>query len=200
MARLSMTDVGRHAKAAGFTGKDLTIAIAVAYAESQGNPDAIGDGGKSIGLMQIHLPSHPQYTKAQMLDPGANMRAAKQIQSSGRGWMNWTQYRLGIYALYMPQAEVAAQRIEPKGGILAAPAQAGTRLPDTSAGIQAPWQAVTDAIRFLSVGRNWGRIAEITLGGILLVVALSILARPVTEPLAKTAVKGAKLTATKGVL
>lgn len=42
--------------------------LATAKCESNLNPKAIGDKGKSYGLWQIHLPSHPTVTKAQALD------------------------------------------------------------------------------------------------------------------------------------
>ena len=37
--------------------------------ESGFNPNAIGDHGKSYGLVQIFLPSHPTISKANALDP-----------------------------------------------------------------------------------------------------------------------------------
>jgi hypothetical protein len=37
--------------------------------ESGFNPKAIGDGGTSFGLVQIHLPAHPYVTKEQAFDP-----------------------------------------------------------------------------------------------------------------------------------
>jgi hypothetical protein len=37
--------------------------------ESGWNPEAVGDGGTSIGLVQIHLPAHPDVTREQALDP-----------------------------------------------------------------------------------------------------------------------------------
>ena len=42
-------------------GLDPKLALAVAKQESGFNPNAIGDGGKSFGLFQIHTPSHPDY-------------------------------------------------------------------------------------------------------------------------------------------
>lgn len=37
--------------------------------ESSLNAKAIGDHGTSFGVAQIHLPAHPDITKAQALDP-----------------------------------------------------------------------------------------------------------------------------------
>ena len=42
---------------------------AIAKCESNFNPKAIGDHGKSIGVFQIHLPAHPDVSKVQALDP-----------------------------------------------------------------------------------------------------------------------------------
>ena len=43
--------------------------LATARCESGLRPGAIGDGGHSFGLFQIHLPSHPSVTRDQALDP-----------------------------------------------------------------------------------------------------------------------------------
>ena len=41
----------------------------VAICESGLKENAVGDGGNSYGVLQIHLPSHPLVTKEQALDP-----------------------------------------------------------------------------------------------------------------------------------
>lgn len=53
-------------------GVDPSLALAVAQQESGFNPSAVGDGGKSFGLFQIHQPSHPDYRGG--TDPEANAR------------------------------------------------------------------------------------------------------------------------------
>lgn len=40
----------------------------IIHCESYGNPNEIGDNGTSFGLVQIHLPAHPEVTKEQALD------------------------------------------------------------------------------------------------------------------------------------
>src|SRR3990167_344963 len=61
--------------------------------ESRYNPNAVGDGGKSYGLVQIHLPSHPSISKANALDSeyAINFLAKKLSQGQGR---LWTCYRI----------------------------------------------------------------------------------------------------------
>lgn len=49
-------------------GIDENKFLYTAECESSLNPSAIGDGGNSIGLFQIHLPSHPSVTKELALD------------------------------------------------------------------------------------------------------------------------------------
>lgn len=41
----------------------------IARCESNFNYQAIGDHGNSVGLFQIHLPSHPNITKEMALNP-----------------------------------------------------------------------------------------------------------------------------------
>jgi len=80
---------------------DPGLAAAIALAESGGYPGAIGDNGNSIGLWQIHMPSHPQYSKAELRDPKLNARAAFSISKAGSTWRWWSTYRSGAYRRYL---------------------------------------------------------------------------------------------------
>lgn len=100
--------------AAGFTGDDLATALGVAYAESQGYTDAVGDTtlvnekwGPSIGLFQIRSLRHPeQYPRPD------NMRYADKLRDvtynastayaifSKYGWKQWSTYNSGSYKKY----------------------------------------------------------------------------------------------------
>lgn len=92
---LSKPDLRSLAAAAGCDDPDTMAAIAIA--ESSGRSDAVGDGGQSIGLWQIHMPSHPQYSRAELLDPARNAEAACAIAGQGRRMDNWTTHRNGAY-------------------------------------------------------------------------------------------------------
>ena len=93
------------ASSAGFAGTDLAIAVAIAYAESSGNPDAVGDNGNSIGLWQINLPNHPEYLGANLNDPQTNANAAFSIYSAaGNSFSPWTTFKTGAYEQYSQQA------------------------------------------------------------------------------------------------
>lgn len=60
--------------------------------ESNYNPRAVGDGGNSFGLAQIHLPSHPYVTKEQAYDPDFAIDFLAKNLAKGNGRI-WTCYR-----------------------------------------------------------------------------------------------------------
>ena len=61
--------------------------------ESGFKPNAVGDGGHSFGVAQIHLPSHPTVSREQALDPDFPLRWTAQQFAKGNAKM-WTCYRL----------------------------------------------------------------------------------------------------------
>lgn len=61
--------------------------------ESKLNPSAIGDGGHSYGIAQIHLPSHPKVTKKQALNKAFAIRWTVKQFAAGRASM-WTCARV----------------------------------------------------------------------------------------------------------
>jgi Lysozyme like domain len=87
-----------YASQAGWTEPDLSIAVAIALAESAGNASAVGDNGNSIGLWQINLPAHPEFSGDDLTDPQTNANDAFQIyQVAGNSFSPWTTFRDGRY-------------------------------------------------------------------------------------------------------
>lgn len=64
--------------------------------ESGFDPNAIGDLGTSFGLSQIHLPAHPDITKAQALDPDFAIQFMAEQFSEGNAKI-WTCARMLHY-------------------------------------------------------------------------------------------------------
>jgi len=64
----------------------------VVNCESSYNYKAVGDGGKSFGLSQIHNPSHPSITYKQSTNPDFALDFMASNISKGKGSM-WTCYR-----------------------------------------------------------------------------------------------------------
>lgn len=83
---------------------DVNVAAAVAMAESSGVVDAIGDRdkGDSIGLWQINVPAHPEFTRELLFNANYNARAAFVISKGGTDWHAWTRFRDGTYLRFMP--------------------------------------------------------------------------------------------------
>lgn len=210
---MSAVDVARAANNAGFRGQDLITAVAVALAESQGNPTAhrVTSREDSRGAWQINIrpDAHPEYANANLYDLDVAARAALAIQQS-RGWREWSTHNTGAYLLYLPTATAAAAGLgaakvstDPAaaaGGVLgslgdAAKALPGGGLVDTA---QTGIGVVVKAGAWLSDRRNWLRIAQVSVGGALVVGGVMILARPVIAQATGTATKAGMMIATKG--
>jgi len=103
---------------AGIPNKDIPIMVAIALAESMGDPEAIGDENlvdskwdESIGLFQIRSlknPNDPRFNKADKLrikdrlfDPVYNAKAAYEISKKGKTWKDWTTFTEGTYKKFM---------------------------------------------------------------------------------------------------
>jgi hypothetical protein len=83
---------------AGFTGNDLITAVAVALAESSGNPGVVGDlsltPGGSVGLWQINLKAHPDLAGMNLTDPQVNANAAYTVyQQAGNSFNPWSTFK-----------------------------------------------------------------------------------------------------------
>jgi hypothetical protein len=92
--------------------------VAVCFAESGGNPDALNSNGTvapregsgtdvySVGLWQINLKAHKNYQSVNLFDPAVNANAMFQIFLS-QGLEAWGGYTSGNYQAYMDQARGA---------------------------------------------------------------------------------------------
>jgi len=105
---------------AGFDGQDLQTAVQVALAESGGNANAYNpetaagaaEGEGSVGLWQIYLTAHPEYTGDQLLDPQTNANAAYAVYvAAGYTFSPWTTFDNGN-GTYNEYASVAANAVQ----------------------------------------------------------------------------------------
>lgn len=113
------------ARAAGFTVYSAVTITAIAFAESGGNPAAIGDvslqtatWGPSVGLTQVRsLKSETGTSKARdankLTDPLFNLKAAYGISLGGTTFVPWTTYTDGKYKQYLAQAQGARLASDP---------------------------------------------------------------------------------------
>lgn len=120
MGNLSASDIAGYAQNAGFSGSDLTMAVAVALAESSGNPGVVGDlsitPGGSVGLWQINLKYHPEFAGQDLTDPQINANAAYSIyRAAGNSFSPWSTYKNGISADLLSQASDGVTQMQGSG-------------------------------------------------------------------------------------
>jgi hypothetical protein len=121
--KLTPAQIAGYAAGAGFPSAQIPTAVAIALAESGGNPDDLGDvsletarWGPSVGLWQIRSLKPAALAKAsgadqfrdaaKLPDPAFNAQAARAIYGES-GWHPWSTYP-GTYLLYLPQGRAAA--------------------------------------------------------------------------------------------
>jgi hypothetical protein len=107
---LSIPQIASVASAAGFSGPDLSTAVAVALAESYppGNAASMGDSNQSYGLWQIYTPQHPECGPdfSALLDPQTNANCAYSIyKAAGSSFSPWSTYNSGKYLTFLPQVQ-----------------------------------------------------------------------------------------------
>lgn len=108
---------------AGFSGSDLVTAVAVALAESGGNPQAYNpetkagapQGYGSFGLWQIYLKSHPEFAGSNLFDPQTNASAAFSVyRGAGGSFGPWSTFKSGAY---LAHADAVNQAIAPAASV-----------------------------------------------------------------------------------
>lgn len=117
-ATLSSKQIGMVAWNAGIHDQPtLARAIAVAMAESGGNPKAhntnAGTGDNSYGLWQINMlgsmgPARRKQfgiaTNEQLFDPATNAKAMMILSNGTKNWAPWSAFKNGSYLRFMPAA------------------------------------------------------------------------------------------------
>ena len=143
MSNLSAAQIASYAANAGFTGEDLATAVAIALAESSGNPNAynaeeaagtpLGQG--SFGLWQIYVYANPQFAGSNLYDPQTNANAAYTLYEAAGGFSPWATYNSGAYTADLASAEAAANALPaslaPGAAVSAALMPAGQPAPVT---------------------------------------------------------------------
>ena len=112
---------------AGFKGKNLTTAFAIALAESGGRPNAHNDnnrtGDDSYGLFQINMLGDLRKERlakhwkdasgktfrlnrtSDLYNPLTNAKVAYHMTGHGKNWSAWSTYGSGAFAKYLDDAE-----------------------------------------------------------------------------------------------
>ena len=123
--RMSGEDIGQVAFNAGFRGQALITMIAIAMAESSGNPRAHNPVGRdnSYGLWQINMLDTATMKMGEerrrkygiqnedLWDPAVNARVAFDLSRGGTRFTDWSVYNDGKYLRFWEAASRAAAGI-----------------------------------------------------------------------------------------
>ena len=106
---LSMSQVAGYWKRGGGSSSSCPTAVAVAWAESHGNPRARGNnpGSYDRGLWQINSKWHPDVSDSCAYNAACNAKNAVRISSGGSRWSPWATYNHGKHRQYLSQARSA---------------------------------------------------------------------------------------------
>lgn len=129
MAALSPEQIAQYAYAAGFRGEDLVLAVAIAMAESSGNPESVNNtpstGDYSVGLWQINYYSSLRAERTRMFgppegltNPAKNAAAAYTLYRNRGGFRDWSTYNRGAHLRYMSAARSAIASLGSRVGDL----------------------------------------------------------------------------------
>lgn len=166
MALLSGIAIAKHAATAGFRGNDLVISVAVALGSSLGNDSQAG------GLWD--LPGVPGG------DPAGNATKAYARWKAG-GWDQWSAYTSKRYLLFMPGAAASAAAKEVLDIIGEAGEKAGDAI-DTGKDMLDAAQNAVGALQkagaWLSKRENIIRVAQVAIGGAMIIAAVAMITRP----------------------
>lgn len=151
-ASLSDAEIAAEAANAGIPWSQVPTAVAIALAESGGNPHALDNnpstGDLSYGLWQVNMigslgPARAQQfglcsasqvqngqcgqTQYQGLwDPATNAKAMAAISNHGSDWSAWTTYTRGTYQQYLSRGTQATQQAN--GNVANLVSQAGQQV------------------------------------------------------------------------
>lgn len=171
---LSDNEIAGAVRDAGFPKHSWTVAVAIALAESSGNPTATNhntNGSTDYGLFQINSVHSDLLSKHNWQDPTDNARMALAISSHGNNWLPWTTFSNGRYRMYLPRAKSATgEPATPSGG-----GTDGTSPGVVTAGFPGSGIASGTGAFFgmLTNPDTWKRLAFIIAGGFLVLYALS---------------------------
>lgn len=115
--------IAQYAYDAGFRGQALTTAVAVALAESGGDPHAHNaePPDDSYGLWQVNMlgslgperrAAFHLESDAELFDPAVNARAAWSISGHGGSFRPWSTYTGGAYRDHLAAAREGARAVD----------------------------------------------------------------------------------------
>lgn len=164
--RITDKEIAAAVIGAGFTGSDAITAVAVALAESGGNPTATNknsNGSTDFGLFQINSVHRGILSSGNWQNPRDNARMAKQVFDQSKGWTPWVAWKQGKHTLYLTRAKAA---------ISGAGEVPNTEVPLEDSPAPEGQAGITGFLNMVQNPNTWARVGYFLAGIILLGVAL----------------------------
>jgi hypothetical protein len=112
--RISDVSIATYAASAGFRNSDLAVAVAIALAESGGDPRAVcvdANGSRDEGLWQIN--SVHGYPSSCTFDPSCSATVAYRLYlGRGHAFGDWVTYSSDRFLTYLPRGVRAAAAVQ----------------------------------------------------------------------------------------
>lgn len=210
MPILSDQQITELAYNAGFRGEALRWAVAIAKAESGGNPSAYNPeaaagtapNAGSRGLWQIYGTAHPQYNSSIAFDPAVNARAAFEVyREAGNRFTPWSTFNNGMASQYVnglkikqPTNNNRPSTPAARGGVSGTGSASGG-LPAVVQDAQNTTQALSDIASGKFIENIFSKVDKVSLGFyigglVLILVGLAVL---FAKPAAQLVVTGTKI-------
>jgi hypothetical protein len=168
MATATPLQMANALKAAGFTGANVAIGVAVGLAESGGRTTVThknSNGSIDYGVWQINSVHSDILRTGDWSNINDNAKMAKKV-FDGSGWKAWATFNSGSYSSHLATGTTAASQAT------------GTVIPNsaTTASLSIPGldqlKAIGNFATFIADPNNWRRVGFFIAGGLLLVFAL----------------------------
>lgn len=184
MATLTASQIAAYARGAGIKDpKAVRVAVAIALAESGGNPQAHNPNppDDSYGLWQINMlgsmgPARRRQwglkSNAELYNPAVNAKAMFDLSNGGKNWTPWTTFTRGSYLAHLSEA---AKGVATTGWVPPETTTVGSAEPSAFA-----WLVDPDTYR---------RGGKVLVGFVLVLGALGMLVWPTLRPAAKRVAK-----------
>lgn len=196
MPTLSAVQIAQYAYNAGArnsaAGQDLTLAVAIALAESGGQTNVTHKNSDSrrttdYGVWQINGYWHADLiARGNWSDPAYNAQMMWIIKTKRGGWSQWSTFKSGSFFKHMPTAIRAAEAVQKSGGTAQVPSgnavDPAANMDSDSTGLA----TITDP-------HTWLRLAMISAGGVMIIAALLMLGWNDMPDTAKTIAKAVVL-------
>jgi hypothetical protein len=119
--RVTPAGLGALARQVGLSGPKVGIAVAIALAESGGDPRATNTNNDrhrsvDVGLWQINTYWHPQYDTERLKEPLYNAQAMAAISKGGTDWTPWATFDNGRYREFIEEGGSAVDAPEVSAG------------------------------------------------------------------------------------